>query len=218
VKEGKPFFFRIDAARFLSEMARIKDDSERGKIALQLAFDLVDGKGNTTYSRQIIAEAKSFSTKKSEAGRKGMENRWLRDNTVITKDNTDITQPPFVITRSSNRNRNSTETTPESKVKRFVPPSVEEVHEYMTQIEFNGNAQKFVDHYTANGWMVGKNKMKDWKAAVRTWRGNDYGQGTTGGSKAAGTKTGVFAGDTDTPAGESTKDYACGFVNKSDQW
>lgn len=53
--------------------------------------------------------------------------------------------------------------------KRFTPPTVEEVSEYCWD---RGNAvdpQRFVDYYTSNGWMVGKNKMKDWKAAVRTW-------------------------------------------------
>ena len=56
--------------------------------------------------------------------------------------------------------------------KRFVPPTVEQVQEYCWE---RGNAvdpQRFVDYYTANGWMVGKNKMKDWKAAVRTWEQN----------------------------------------------
>ena len=53
--------------------------------------------------------------------------------------------------------------------KRFTPPTVDEVRDYCYD---RGNAvdpQRFVDYYTSNGWMVGKNKMKDWKAAVRTW-------------------------------------------------
>ena len=51
----------------------------------------------------------------------------------------------------------------------FVPPSVEEVTEYCTSRNNNVDAQMFVDFYSSKGWMVGKNKMKDWKAAVRTW-------------------------------------------------
>ena len=61
------------------------------------------------------------------------------------------------------------EATPPTRTKRFIPPTVDEVMEYCQE---RGNAidpQRFVDHYTSNGWMVGKNKMKDWKAAVRTW-------------------------------------------------
>lgn len=53
--------------------------------------------------------------------------------------------------------------------RRFTPPSLEEVRDYCRD---RGNAVdpgKFIDFYESKGWMVGKNKMKDWKAAVRTW-------------------------------------------------
>ena len=52
---------------------------------------------------------------------------------------------------------------------RFVPPTVEEVRNYCYERNNNVDPERFVDYYTANGWVVGKNKMKDWKAAVRTW-------------------------------------------------
>lgn len=53
--------------------------------------------------------------------------------------------------------------------KRFTPPTVEQVQEYCWERDNCVDPQRFVDYYTSNGWMVGKNKMKDWKAAVRTW-------------------------------------------------
>ena len=53
--------------------------------------------------------------------------------------------------------------------KRFVPPTLEEVQAYCAERNNNVDPQRFIDHYTSNGWMVGKNKMKDWKAAIRTW-------------------------------------------------
>ncbi len=56
-----------------------------------------------------------------------------------------------------------------TRQKRFTPPTVDDVRDYCQE---RGNAvdpQRFVDYYTSNGWMVGKNKMKDWKAAVRNW-------------------------------------------------
>lgn len=59
------------------------------------------------------------------------------------------------------------------KRKRFSAPTVEEVAAYCRE---RGNAvdpQHFVDYYTSNGWKVGKNPMKDWKAAVRTWERSD---------------------------------------------
>jgi len=52
---------------------------------------------------------------------------------------------------------------------RFTPPALEEVINYINEKNYQIDADKWYNHYTANGWMVGKNKMKDWKAAVRTW-------------------------------------------------
>lgn len=56
--------------------------------------------------------------------------------------------------------------------KRFTPPTVDQVKAYCEERGNWVDPQRFVDHYTANGWMVGKSKMKDWKAAVRTWEKN----------------------------------------------
>lgn len=57
---------------------------------------------------------------------------------------------------------------------RFTPPTIEEVKEYCKKRNNNVDAQRFIDYYTSNGWFVGKTKMKDWKAAVRTWESNGY--------------------------------------------
>ena len=65
---------------------------------------------------------------------------------------------------------------PPTRSKRFVPPTVEEVAQYCFDRINNVDPQRFVDYYTSNGWMVGKNKMKDWKAAVRTWSRKDAAQ------------------------------------------
>ena len=62
--------------------------------------------------------------------------------------------------------------------RRFVPPTVEEVRAYCLERGNLVDAQRFVDHYTANGWKIGgKSAMKDWKAAVRTWEHNGVGAG-----------------------------------------
>ncbi len=58
---------------------------------------------------------------------------------------------------------------------RFSPPSVDAVREYCQEKGYAIDPERFVDHYTANGWKVGKNPMKDWKAAVRTWVKNEKG-------------------------------------------
>ena len=60
--------------------------------------------------------------------------------------------------------------------KRFTPPTVDDVRAYCEERGNRVDAQHFVDFYTANGWKVGRNSMKDWKAAIRTWERNDSQQ------------------------------------------
>lgn len=59
-----------------------------------------------------------------------------------------------------------------NNIGRFTPPDVDDVKAYCYERGNNVDAQAFVDFYSSKGWMVGKNKMKDWKAAVRTWERN----------------------------------------------
>ena len=61
---------------------------------------------------------------------------------------------------------------------RFTPPTLEEVQSYCRERGNNVDAERFINHYTSNGWMVGRNKMKDWKASVRTWEKNGYDKPT----------------------------------------
>ena len=53
--------------------------------------------------------------------------------------------------------------------KRFVPPTVDEVKEYLDSVGSQVDAESFVAFYESKDWMIGKNKMKSWKAAIVTW-------------------------------------------------
>lgn len=55
----------------------------------------------------------------------------------------------------------------------FQIPTLQEVSEYCIERKNKINAQQFIDHYESKGWFIGKNKMKDWKAAVRTWEARE---------------------------------------------
>ena len=59
--------------------------------------------------------------------------------------------------------------------KKFLKPKAEDVTEYAKTIQYALDGQKFCDHYEAKGWLVGRSPMRDWKAAVRTWKNNGYG-------------------------------------------
>ena len=52
---------------------------------------------------------------------------------------------------------------------RFKKPTLEEVKEYCVERNNDIDAQRFIDFYESKNWMIGKNKMKDWKACIRTW-------------------------------------------------
>jgi len=58
--------------------------------------------------------------------------------------------------------------------KGFIPPTVEEVAEYCKERRNRIDAAHFVDYYTSNGWKVGRQSMKDWRAAVRGWEKNGF--------------------------------------------
>lgn len=62
------------------------------------------------------------------------------------------------------------------KTKRFTPPTVEEVRAYCEERQNGIDPSKFINHYQSNGWMVGRTKMVDWKAAVRTWEQREISQ------------------------------------------
>jgi len=68
---------------------------------------------------------------------------------------------------------------------KFNPPQVSDIKEYCESRKNRVDPEKFFDYYQSKGWMIGKNKMKDWKAAVRTWEKNDetFGRNTRGSTK-----------------------------------
>ena len=58
--------------------------------------------------------------------------------------------------------------------KKFIIPSIDEIKFYCLERNNQINPEQFYDHYQSNGWKVGKNSMKDWKASIRTWEKNNY--------------------------------------------
>lgn len=62
------------------------------------------------------------------------------------------------------------------KERKFKKPTLEEVKEYCLERNNNVDAELFINYYESNGWKVGKNSMKDWKACVRTWERNRVNQ------------------------------------------
>jgi hypothetical protein len=98
------------------------------------------------------------------------------------EEETQITQPFFQEPKKAdNVTANDTVKEKEIKVKRdvFIKPSIVEIKNYMLEIGMNDVSEKWFDYYESNGWLVGKNKMKNWRAAVRTWKNNNLTNNVT---------------------------------------
>lgn len=68
----------------------------------------------------------------------------------------------------------------ETKSKKFIKPTIEEIKDYcLNERQNNVDYEKFYNYYESNGWKVGKNSMKDWKACVRTWERNYNSNGNS---------------------------------------
>lgn len=104
----KPFFYKLNASDFFS-VVRELSDKECAKWLRTFASDLVAGNTKNQYTQSLIDEALKFKENKSLAGKKGMEKRYQRSNSVITVldlcYNNDITN--MDITRSNNSNRSN---------------------------------------------------------------------------------------------------------------
>ena len=82
-------------------------------------------------------------------------------------ENGNASLPKTVPTKETN--------TKEKKERRiFVIPTMQEVREYCRHRQNSVDPQKWHDYYSSNGWKVGKNPMKDWQAAVRTWERSEF--------------------------------------------
>lgn len=136
--------------------------------------------------RRMDYDAEQYNKVKearSQAGRTGASKRW-EDSKAIANDNNGIAKDSKVI---ANDNKNAVtvtdtdtvikEISPKGDTKkssRFSPPTIQEVQAYALEMGYTSfGAERFVDFYKSKGWMVGKNKMKDWKAAVRNWAKNE---------------------------------------------
>ena len=95
----------------------------------------------------------------------------LQCNTTVTSCNEEIEKDKEKDIDKEKENKKKG-----SPQKRFTPPSLEEVQAYCSERGNGIDAQAFIDFYASKGWMVGKTKMTDWKAAVRTWESRNRKQ------------------------------------------
>jgi 5-methylcytosine-specific restriction endonuclease McrA len=83
------------------------------------------------------------------------------------------------VTREDKRREEKTHSSSLQEKNVFARPTLEEVKAYCLERGKGVDPQKWFDHYESNGWRVGRNPMRDWKAAVRKWENSEYGNGRT---------------------------------------
>lgn len=128
------------------------------------------GVSKTSISKWIsslIQKEYIFSETIYKEGTKEILNRYLRivKDPIEEKLNRGIEEK----LKDNNTNINNTINNKEIYKERFKKPTLEEVKEYCEERNNGIDAETFINFYESKGWMVGKNKMKDWKASVRTW-------------------------------------------------
>lgn len=95
---------------------------------------------------------------------------------LVTQQITHLAQNQHTPNTNNKKEEEYKETTPKGVAKKpskFIPPTVEEVVEYIREKGYQVDADRFVNFYESKGWYVGKNKMKNWRAAVATWQKNE---------------------------------------------
>jgi len=182
------------AGLFFKHYLRYVNDlqPETDNLVVDIAFESV--KQNL---KRDLKKWEERAQKSRENGKKGgrpkKPNETKKTQQVISKPRkpdtvtvTDTVNDNDIIEVDSLGSSNEQPQAPKKKRTIFKPPELSEVQTYCQERGKGINAQQWHDHYTANGWMVGKNKMKDWKAAVRTWERNNINNGDNGTKKPSG--------------------------------
>ena len=183
MKERGQYITLLCLQQQLGHMTLKQMQTAVGKLSEAVMGKFIQDDDGLYYNRRADIEINKRKAH-SQKQRENVQKRWNKETEEIPKDvpkeydgiNHGITT--VIPLENENENRNEyinlkSITQVEEKIKRFKPPTVEEVREYCTERGNNIDPQSFVDFYTSNGWKVGKNSMKDWKAAVRTWERRD---------------------------------------------
>ena len=129
---------------------------------LQMRFAIDDAKAKRSTNRENGSKGGA-----PKGNRNACKNNRKQPNSTMNKQN----NPNVNVNDNVNDNVNTSSNEDKAKsVLRFASPTLDEIQEYCKEKGFNVDAAAIYDHYTANGWVQGKNKpIKDWKAAVRQW-------------------------------------------------
>lgn len=193
---------------YLEEMEAL-NDAEFGRLTRALLAYSMTGEqialcGNERfYAKRVMSQEDRFkasyeevSVVRSEAGKAGAAARWQNGKRIFAngKNSKAISangKNGYTETNTDTDTLPSNDGKRDTRAARFTPPSADDVAAYVKAQGYHVNAERFVAFYEQKGWMVGKNRMKDWKAAVRNWETRwkeEHGDGRNGGAGAPAKK------------------------------
>lgn len=181
--------------QMLSTITNTNLDIVRAAMKVFASLDMIEViDDGTIYLTQVMtmigSAADNDNANRQRRFREKQKQAFLEDS--VTKSNVSITED---VTNDNESKRKSIELERDKEIDkeidremsaslqamkpakpRFTPPTLEQVQEYCEERNNDVDPQRFIDFYSSKGWMVGKTKMVDWKACVRTWEKKSNGK------------------------------------------
>jgi uncharacterized protein YdaU (DUF1376 family) len=199
-------YIRLLSIAWGSEDCGLPDDDTQLAVLSRLGEEWFNGgstvvrkcfkqKNGRLYNERLLEERKKQDVWREKSRQGGIKSGRIRNNSDLAhegwlKGGCDLVEPKgnssSSFSSSSSPSINTTTNTKERSrdmgVKRFTPPTLEEVKAYCLERGKGVDPERWMDHYLSNGWKVGKAlaPMKDWKAGVRTWEGGNNGTRSQG--------------------------------------
>ena len=188
LEDGGRLYYEGIEDDFVSELALdLDEDVENVKmtVAFLTAKNILVQGGDDEYELLTAGEmtgSETESTRRSRKSRAKNAQPMLQCNADATKRIVDIEiEKEIEIEREIDKEKEKE--IRGKTARRFVPPTVQDVEAYIREKGYGVDAVRFVDFYESKGWMVGKNRMKDWRAAVRTWASSGRSRSPDGESR-----------------------------------
>ena len=160
-KDGRFKGMVIPKGSFVSSIPKMSDETSLTIREIRTAISHLKSTGEVTcksYAKYTVFTVKNYCEyQKSDLQNDRQATGKRHSNDMLTT------------TIEEYKEGNNKKEEPKGSKKKFIPPTVDDVRAYCQERNNKVDPQKFVDFYSCKGWMVGKNHMKDWKAAVRTW-------------------------------------------------
>lgn len=155
-------------------------------LCKEFIFEVIDGNVYIKFLSEQLLEFENISKKNSNNAKERWEkHRKQKDSLGINAvaynshyENNAIREDKIIEDKSKQ------DILLKKESKRFLTPSIDEIKDYCLERKNNIDAEAFFNFYESKGWMIGKSKMKSWKAAIRTWEKNTLNQKNNNNGKA----------------------------------